>query len=126
MKKRNGFVSNSSSTSYIVVLNQEANTCPHCGRSDPNLLDTIASASNLSEDTYLHVVGLDRILDHFLNKEGFMGPFEKEIIAKIKNTEIKSNEEIAYISISYHDDTIKQIFANLVSSGNAKVIWRDH
>lgn len=47
MKIRSGFVSNSSTTSFIVAINHEklGEKCPHCGRSSPNILDML-------EDSY--------------------------------------------------------------------------
>lgn len=47
MKTRNGFVSNSSSSSYIVAILQPCGGCPTCGISISDLLDTI---DNLSEN----------------------------------------------------------------------------
>jgi hypothetical protein len=50
MKYRNGFVSNSSSASFIVAVNESV-PCKHCGRSDMSILDLIDSASNHSGET---------------------------------------------------------------------------
>jgi hypothetical protein len=49
MKIRNGFVSNSSSSSFIVALS-ESEPCRYCGRHDTNILDLIESASAYNDD----------------------------------------------------------------------------
>ncbi len=50
MKIRNGFVSNSSSTSFIVALNNSV-PCPHCGRCDKSIIDMIETAQMHSSET---------------------------------------------------------------------------
>ena len=52
MKVRNGFVSNSSSSSFVVAY-KESEKCPYCGRSDPDLRRVLdcAETSNRSDDT---------------------------------------------------------------------------
>ena len=42
MKLRNSFVSNSSSSSYIIgIINDSNEPCPHCGRQDPSLINML-------------------------------------------------------------------------------------
>lgn len=68
MKVRNGFVSNSSSSSYIIKIhNQEP--CPHCGRSTPNIVDHIKNANNYSCET--HMV--------YSSRENVLGDIDAEI-----------------------------------------------
>jgi len=50
MKIRNGFVSNSSTTSFIVALNDSV-PCPHCGRIDTDIINIIANTDDYSGDT---------------------------------------------------------------------------
>ena len=46
MKTRTGFVSNSSSSSFILALRVKPSSyCSHCGRSDSNFLDMVRSRS---------------------------------------------------------------------------------
>ena len=51
MKIRYGFVSNSSSTSFVLAIKQNKNACPCCGRSDPDLLDLIQNRAAYGGET---------------------------------------------------------------------------
>lgn len=44
MKIRTGFISNSSSTSFIIAINP-SQRCEHCGRSDPSIIDLLERGS---------------------------------------------------------------------------------
>lgn len=52
MKQRKGFVSNSSSSSFIIAY-EPSLTCPHCGRSDVDFADMIRASSDSYEDTHV-------------------------------------------------------------------------
>lgn len=67
MKNRNGFVSNSSSSSFIIAYKEDTKPCPHCGRSDSEIaaLRTIISSDNegkwndFDSDSVLSRIGED-------------------------------------------------------------------
>jgi len=67
MKIRNSFVSNSSSSSYIIKVNAPV-TCEHCGRSDPDIIEIVKRG-----DTY----GDTRI--EYENKEQILGDIRHNI-----------------------------------------------
>lgn len=46
MKIRNGFVSNSSSSSFIIAVEAEPKTCPTCGHKPQNIVDILDSMGN--------------------------------------------------------------------------------
>jgi hypothetical protein len=49
MKIRNGFVSNSSSSSYIIKI-ADSEPCPTCGRCNPNIVDHIQNRTYYCDD----------------------------------------------------------------------------
>jgi hypothetical protein len=62
MKTRNGFVSNSSSTSFVIAY-KNGEPCPHCGRSDPDWADFFKEKSEtFSDATYLEHRNADEII----------------------------------------------------------------
>ena len=52
MKTRSGFVSNSSSSSFIIAFDEgKFGHCPHCGRKDVSILDLVERANADDHDT---------------------------------------------------------------------------
>jgi hypothetical protein len=63
MKIRQGFVSNSSSSSFIIELLEENQVCSHCGRKDPDLVDMIERGNGwCSDDTHMSMYDKEEVL----------------------------------------------------------------
>lgn len=124
MKTRNGFVSNSSSSSFIIHLNKEGKLpCKSCGKESPivTLIQVIdnGSISNSDQDNSVEFTGDATALLKFLDDR--WTPYEKystywrkdhpeliEQLVKAKNT-----DRFVYLTISYHDALINYIIKNL-------------
>jgi len=121
MKQRNGFVSNSSSSSYVIALRKVNTPCSHCGRKDLDLLDMISEAYNYNDDNRVRYRGHDVLTsDYFLN---LSTEEQNKIREHIKNSD--ETWELADISISYHNNALRAVFDNLVASKNMIVLVGD-
>lgn len=133
MKTRTGFVSNSSSTSYVISIDVAAHVpCPTCGVS-ADLLGIMNSmrTGQYSEDTEVKATGAADVVryikDHWFTyeEESDGDKLVKQIVKDMKAAE-KLGRKVAYISISYHDDVTKALFAALKERKKIDVIYCDH
>ena len=114
MKIRESFVSNSSSTSFIIAF-KDSKPCPHCHRKDPNIVKLIGNSSGQNE---VEAVGYNDV-KQFINSS-----FDQEsketikIFKDIKKYEQKEGWDLAAIKISYHDEELKTIYDNGIASGS--------
>lgn len=85
MKTRNGFVSNSSSCSYIIKINN-SEACPTCGRRTPNIVDHIRNRNSWDDETSMQ----------YDSKEDILADIDAEILDYRKRMEkysiMKPNE----------------------------------
>jgi len=67
MKTRTGFVSNSSTSSYIIAC-KPSDICPHCGRSDPDFIGLLTELAQMndqySDDTQVIHPDADEVLEN--------------------------------------------------------------
>ena len=105
MKTRNGFVSNSSSSSFVIAVKRN-DRCVHCGRKDPDFIDEVEKRSlGLVSDTAVADIGIEGILygkrvvdcwndDRLKDLEEKMNKMETELTAvKKENQELKKLSE---------------------------------
>jgi len=134
MKTRQGFVSNSSSTSFIVALKSDAKPCPHCGRKDPNFLDLVEHLGNINPDDYettkIRQRGVDNIKEKNpdFDSDWYGDEHRSTLIESLEVGRLaeKKGMEVAFIEISYHDESTGNTFRDLVDRGSIVVIWSDH
>jgi hypothetical protein len=119
MKTRNGFVSNSSSSSFLVALKKIA-PCSHCGRSDPDFFDVVTRMGNDGwvEETKLEARGVKECIDKYFeySKED-QGPLRNKLMAMEAD-----GYEVGIVDIAYHDQITDDIFQNLKNSGALTVL----
>lgn len=109
MKVRSGFVSNSSSSSFVIAYDGDSKPCPHCGRSDTNLLDIIRKSGDYDGEGSVYAVGADEVLAHL--EEDFFGDDYPKLKQAVDDAS-KSGKQVAYVSISYHNQGLADMIAN--------------
>ena len=131
MKLRNGFVSNSSSASFIVAVKQ-GEKCPHCGRTDVDFLDLVEAMGSKadSEDTELKARGSEQIWGR-LTKDvlQYCGEEEKKKFEKIFGLMLTAEEKgykVGEVEISYHDPSTENLMNDLKRREFLVVLWSDH
>jgi hypothetical protein len=147
MKVRSGFVSNSSSSSFVIAFDEsKLGPCPHCGRKDLSILDLIKNSSNddnqvVWDDAYQRVQDLkEQIVDlrTEISKWGSKFITVGNKIESLKQSVIEYEQEIALIEgavkrfltvaeveISYHDDYILQELNSLQKAGKLEVLSKN-
>jgi hypothetical protein len=117
MKIRENFVSNSSSTSFIIAF-KDPKPCHHCGRKDPNIIKLIEEAEVYSDSNRIEAIGIDdvkKFIDNYFDKE-YKGT--TEILKSVDNYKSKEDWELAAIRISNHNEEIRAIIDNGITSGS--------
>jgi len=101
MKTRNGFVSNSSSSSFIISV-KTSKKCKHCGHKLIDILDKIRLASESSFDNSVNAEGLKEVINFYAVDKDDSN--DVKMLEKIKKFHAAhKSETIAAVSISYHD-----------------------
>ena len=107
---RNGFVSNSSSSSFIIAYkDEESCKCPHCGRGDTNVekLKNYFSCDYCDKNAWQD---FDSMKDLLLEIEEYCydEKYDKQIKEKVES--LKENHKFAKIEISNHDIFLRDMF----------------
>ena len=120
MKTRTSFVANSSSTSFVVAIStKERVPCPHCGRTDPDLLDLAERMGRVfTDDTEVQANGTDATVAYLranygTNSEEKLAPY------------IGPDWTLAVVKVSYHDEVTQSALDSMVRNGYVKVILKD-
>ena len=119
MKIRNGFVSNSSSSSFLIAIKSTNEACPCCGRKDLDanaFLELIRNSHN--EDNVVNASGdgindyiTHNIINNYYYESEEQKKAEKERYQNLLNDYTNKDYILAHIRISYHD-SIRDIINN--------------
>ena len=152
MKYRNGFVSNSSSTSFIVALNDSV-PCKHCGRSDLSVLDLIGNhcvgeTEIRWTDPRNHLLELEEEIESEANTlrsyadldDNDVGGYQNRYkISQLKewaqnainsglkeiaaiNTAVDAGKRVICFDVDYHDDTLNAVIQEQIYNKTIEVI----
>ena len=110
MKIRNGFVSNSSSTSHVIILHVGVPKPLKPRRVDKYIQDFFKRLKEACNgDTELNAQGVQDVLSFIYSKECWWDESKKErIVEAIQKMDI-NNDRVVYCYISYHDDELRKI-----------------
>lgn len=124
MIKRNGFVSNSSSSSFIVSVENNG-PCPTCGCEPTTFIDNLQTESWNVDGTYLIGYGVKEIREELGDRYGWEDDVETNehegLIAELQKLEDEGHK-VYYLQIAYSDYYLSKL---LVRNKDIIVHWRN-
>lgn len=100
MKIRQGFVSNSSSSSFIVSISENKKPCPTCGHVEKNIVDYFRSG----EDTYVRAEGKSSVIS-YVSDWGY----NKKFFDKIEKAIDSCGTDVALVSCNRSNEGLKEL-----------------
>jgi len=115
MKIRNGFVSNSSSSSFLIVFDKQYTASVY--------QDFGGKKHNYSDETYINAIGHNDVIEEFkdwygLNGDDAWGGGGPDDVARFYKRasqvaqHVEAGREVAIVNISYHDNDANDAIDN--------------
>ena len=119
MKIRNGFVSNSSSSSFVIAYKRE-NYCECCKRSDPTILDLVRGAI----DCHSRIIseGVEGAKAYVGSRIGSDKNLVLKALDEIDKYDKESNWNTAVIEVESSSDVMSE-FYNMMGNGLVKMLF---
>jgi hypothetical protein len=133
MKIRTGFVSNSSSASFVVALRKSA-PCPTCGHKEDDFLKYVEERDPHGgyETTRLKTRDVDELFKQFDTKDlddskwsTGVREIHNSTYARIKEA-VEKGYEVAEIEVAYHDPDTNEKMHLMEAKKELVVLWSDH
>ena len=129
MKIRNGFVSNSSSSSFIIAIDKTKNKpCECCLRVDPDFIKAIESMAFQDNENNVEYLGYSRLvdsIDNITNYEYFKPSYKDMLLEKLKPYSDENKWKVAKVSISYHNETLNDMMDNMVNAKKMVIVHKE-
>ena len=128
MKTRNGFVSNSSSASFVIAF-EDRDKCPTCGHSPMNLITLLdmSYCDYNSESTEIKSRNYEETLKSIRDGDIYVNEEEQEaLIEKINQFQKEyQNWEIIACSICYNSPLVDKFIKEKTENGSLITLWGD-
>lgn len=116
MKIRYGFVSNSSSSSFLIAYKPSLR-CECCGIKAPDIIVKLEGNPSYS-DNEVYAEGKDAVIAYLSRQD-----FHENMLEIAKNTVLRPGEDLAYIAVSYHDQELNDLLNN---NKNIRILHSDN
>jgi hypothetical protein len=114
-KQRLGFISNSSSSSFIIKVKNANKVCKHCHQALPSVIKEIEQSDN--EDNEIIASGAEEVKNYILNYSEYLDEPEEGLLTELEKTD--APEEFFVVEISNHDLKIRE---SLYDSKNVEIL----